>query len=65
MGKIIWDNKATLDLDCQTKGCTRTFKIKEGDLRRGKNIVKCSAGHENPIDGRSFDKDLRDFARRW
>jgi hypothetical protein len=51
------------ELTCQVKGCNRKIKTTISTLRKSKTI-SCSAGHENVIDGRRFDKQLRDLERR-
>lgn len=50
-------------VECQVDGCSRKIKTTMGALRRRRAILRCPAGHENVIDGRQFDQDIRDFER--
>jgi hypothetical protein len=50
------------EIACGVEGCNRKIKTTIGKLRRG-TTLRCSAGHETVIDGRRFDKQLRDFER--
>jgi hypothetical protein len=52
-----------VDFRCQVDGCTRTIKTTVGALR-GNPTLRCSAGHTNVIDGKQFDKDVKQGEKR-
>ncbi len=51
------------EITCQVEGCNHKIKTTLGRLRQG-TTLRCSAGHETVVDGRRFDKQLRDFERK-
>jgi hypothetical protein len=50
------------EITCGVEGCNGKIKTTMGALRGGTTLC-CSAGHKTIIDGRRFDKQLRDFER--